>query len=173
VPDTYQGGEMWDLSLVDPDNRRPVDYARRRAALGDLAGAPVSVELARELVRSFRDGRIKLQVTRVGLTLRRRLPSLFLEGGYEPIDAGEHVVAFERSTANARLVCVVPRLTYKLTRGASPWALGEAWGERRLTLGRAGKFVHAFTGDVLEGSDWPLARVIADFPVAWLVDAGG
>jgi glycogen operon protein len=170
VPDVYQGCEMWDLSLVDPDNRRPVDYARRRAALADLAGrgAPTP-ELARELVGTFADGRIKLHVTRTGLTLRRRLSALFLEGGYEAIDAGEHAVAFERATGSARLVCVVPRFAHKLTRGAAPWALGDAWGDRRLALPRAGRFKNVFTGDCLEGSSWPLARLLADFPVAWLV----
>jgi (1->4)-alpha-D-glucan 1-alpha-D-glucosylmutase len=173
VPDVYQGCEMWDLSLVDPDNRRPVDYARRRSALGDLAGwGAASQELARELVRSYADGRMKLHVTRTALALRRRHPALFLEGAYDPIDAGEHIVSFERSLAPHRLVCVVPRLVYKLTRGAARWALGEVWGDRRLTLGRGGQFTNVMTGDKLDGTSWPLARVLADFPVAWLLDSG-
>jgi (1->4)-alpha-D-glucan 1-alpha-D-glucosylmutase len=169
VPDVYQGCETWKLVLVDPDNRGPVDYPRERAALADLVGrgAP-SPALARELVRSFADGRIKLHVTRVGLALRKRDPELFLEGAYRPIEAGEHAVAFERSLPGRRLVCVVPRLSRKLTGGAAPWPLGGAWGDRRLKLAAEGRFENAFTGDRLEGASWPLARVLSDFPVAWL-----
>jgi (1->4)-alpha-D-glucan 1-alpha-D-glucosylmutase len=169
VPDVYQGCEMWKLALVDPDNRAPVDYARHRAALGDLLGrGRPTPELARDLVRTFADGRIKLHVTHTGLTLRRKEPALFLEGSYEPIDGGEHVVAFERAGGGRRLVCVVPRLVGTLTRGGAPWALGEVWKDRRLTLSKAGRFENVFTGEVLEGSSWPLGRVLSEFPVAWL-----
>ena len=169
VPDVYQGCETWKLVLVDPDNRGLVDYARLRASLGDLVGrGPPTPALARDLVRSFADGRIKLHVTRTGLMLRKRDPGLFLEGAYRPIEAGEHAVAFERSLPGRRLVCVVPRLSRKLTGGRTPWPLGDAWGDRRLTLAVEGRFENAFTGDRLDGASWPLGRVLADFPVAWL-----
>src|SRR5207253_11173805 len=97
VPDVYQGCEMWKLVLVDPDNRTPVDYARHRVALGDLAGrGRPTPELARDLVRSFADGRIKPHVTHTALALRRKDPAPFLEGAYDQINAGQHVVAFQR-----------------------------------------------------------------------------
>jgi (1->4)-alpha-D-glucan 1-alpha-D-glucosylmutase len=169
VPDVYQGCEMWKLALVDPDNRTPVDYARHRAVLGDLTGrGRPTIELARDLVRSFADGRIKLHVTHAALALRGREPALFLEGSYDPLDGGDHAVAFERTLGGRRLVCVVPRLVGKLTRGTAPWALGDVWGDRRLAVSRAGRFENVFTGEVLEGASWPLGRVLSEFPVAWL-----
>src|SRR5690606_23575335 len=84
VPDFYQGNELWDLSLVDPDNRRPVDYGRRAAILDELQAAfarseDAPVALARELLASIEDGRIKLYVTWRGLALRARHPELFRE----------------------------------------------------------------------------------------------
>ncbi len=175
VPDVYQGCELWNFSLVNPDNRRSVDYARRRAALDTLAsrGAP-TVEVARELVRSFTDGRIKMLVTHTGLTLRRRDPALFLEGAYDSIDAGAHAVAFERSLAGRRLICVVPRLALKLARRVGSdarWPLGAVWQEQRLTLTRSGHFTHVWTGERFDGQSWPMGRVLGDFPVAWLYAA--
>ena len=171
VPDVYQGNECWDYSLVDPDNRRKVDYAARRRLLADLrAHGPPSPELCRELMDQYKDGRIKLHVTSVGLRLRRELPALFLEGRYEAIPASSaHVVAFERCMGSARLVCVVPRLSRKLTKGEAPWAVGAAWAEERLNLACEGRFQNAFSGETLEGRSFRLQDIFASFPVAWLV----
>jgi isoamylase len=172
VPDVYQGNECWDYSLVDPDNRRNVDYAARRRLLADLRahGSP-SPNLCRELLDQYEDGRIKLHVTSVGLRLRRELPALFLEGRYEPIPASAHIVAFERCMGSSRIVCVVPRLSRKLTKGEAPWPLGDVWGEERLDLAREGRFRNAFSGEALEGRSLPLHDVFASFPVAWLVQS--
>src|SRR5207302_5606337 len=92
VPDTYQGTEVWDFSLVDPDNRRPVDYARRREMLRDLqvsvaAAGPRLPELARELTATKEDGRIKLYVTYRSLHCRREQPALFTTGEYLSAEA--------------------------------------------------------------------------------------
>ena len=107
IPDIYQGTELWDLSLVDPDNRRPVDYASRAAALED-GGDPAA------LLRSWPDGRIKQQVIARLLADRAAAPQLYAEGGYEPLAAqGErsrNVVAFRRSRAGEDLIVAVPRL---------------------------------------------------------------
>jgi (1->4)-alpha-D-glucan 1-alpha-D-glucosylmutase len=173
VADTYQGTELWDLSLVDPDNRRPVDYGRRRQLLDELMarGAPTP-ELARELVSSYADGRIKLHLTRIGLQMRRTDPQLFLDGTYAPLDGGKHVIAFERARSNQRLVCVVPRLPYTLTDGRLTWPLGsDAWGDTTIELdGDEGTtWRNAFTGEQHTGSALKLASVLATFPVAWLV----
>ncbi|HEY0190715.1 MAG TPA: glycogen debranching protein GlgX, partial [Kofleriaceae bacterium] len=116
VADLYQGTELWDLSLVDPDNRRPVDYARRRALLAELKAREPSPELARELIEHYQDGRIKLHVAHRGLALRRAQPLLFLEGSYRATDAGDHVIAFERAHAGRRLICIAPRLSLGLSQ---------------------------------------------------------
>jgi (1->4)-alpha-D-glucan 1-alpha-D-glucosylmutase len=166
VADIYQGGELWDLSLVDPDNRRPVDYDRRRWLLGELIGrGEPTPDLARELVSSFTDGRIKLHVTHTGLEMRRTDRLLFLEGTYRAIDGGPHVIAFERAHRGKRLVCVVPRLPWKLAQG---WPLGDAWGDAALAVGGE-RLRNVFTGEVHEGESLRLRDVFATFPVAWLV----
>ena len=90
VPDTYQGTELWDFSLVDPDNRRPVDYGRREEMLGALKARMAGGdrrELARELVAAKEDGRVKLYVTHLALQCRRENPGLFADGAYTPLEA--------------------------------------------------------------------------------------
>jgi malto-oligosyltrehalose synthase len=107
VPDFYQGSEFWDLSLVDPDNRRPVDFASRIEAL-EADRSPV------ELAASWRDGRIKQAVITRALALRRQQPDLFARGTYRPLvvsgPLSDHVVAFARSYGDAHCIVVVPRL---------------------------------------------------------------
>ena len=89
VPDIYQGCELWDLSLVDPDNRRPVDFPRREAEMADLArGLEVPehrLTLFKTLMREWRDGRVKLATIALLLALRRKEPDLFISGDYQPI----------------------------------------------------------------------------------------
>ena len=134
VPDIYQGNELWDLSLVDPDNRRPVEYRARRKLLGTLqravaraddaqetagSNAPTPAQrLARRLAAEWTDGRVKLYVTWQSLQVRRAHPDLFKHGAYVPLAAagplGEHTVAFARDRDDARVVVVVPRLTARL-----------------------------------------------------------
>jgi (1->4)-alpha-D-glucan 1-alpha-D-glucosylmutase len=105
VPDFYQGTELWDFSLVDPDNRRPVDYAVRQARLGSLDRADVP-----ELVSSWKDGRIKMLLIRSLLRYRREHPDLFSKGSYAPLKiAGpyaERFVAFAREHAGKHLVII-------------------------------------------------------------------
>jgi (1->4)-alpha-D-glucan 1-alpha-D-glucosylmutase len=105
VPDIYQGTDLWDFSLVDPDNRRPVDFAARAM----VSSAPLT-----ELVRHWRDGRIKQALIRRVLALRRRAPHLFAEGSYRPVEVEgalrESVVAFVRQAGDDWLLVAVPRL---------------------------------------------------------------
>ncbi len=170
VPDIYQGSEIWNLSLVDPDNRRPVDYEKRRTMLADLQRrGDATPELARELVGRFSDGQIKLHVTWRGLTLRRAQPALFLEGSYEPLASSDHMVAFERRHGDERLVCVVPRFVRTLTAGRASWAVGSVWGDAKLRLNREGRFRNVFTGQTLQGTELALCEVFSAFPVAWLL----
>jgi len=188
VPDTYQGTELWDFSLVDPDNRRPVDYALRESMLDDLirrteeAGEDRSA-LARDLAENFADGRGKLYLHWRALDARRRAPRLFAEGAYTPLAAagrGESsIFAFHREFDGATAIVAVPRLTTRLTlEGNTP--LGEAaWGETvvRLPAESAGRrYRDAFTGAVIAPEDRdgtpvvPAAVLFADFPAALLME---
>jgi len=174
VPDVYQGTELWDLSLVDPDNRRPVDFARRREALRDLdARGPATSALAEELVRSYRDGRIKMHVLRTGLRARKGASELFLEGAYRAIEsASPHVIAFERSLGDKRLLVVVPRLTRQLA-GRPAFALGDAWKDETIVTGVDATWSNAFTGESVTGAKLALREVFRTFPVAWMLTSAG
>ena len=107
MPDIYQGCELWDFSLVDPDNRRPVDYAARRAMLADFEAGRVTLD---ELLDTWHDGRIKLYLTWKLLHVRRERAAVFLDGPYRALTvAGTHassIVAFARSN----VVIATPRL---------------------------------------------------------------
>ena len=191
VVDTYQGCEDWSQSLVDPDNRRPVDYARLAARLGALRERRDRRALARELRDRFEDGDVKLFVTHAALALRREDPALFLEGDYVAIDGGPHVIAFarrlgssapradrprdepSRDPSGARAaIAVVPRLTARIV-GPERFAVGDAWGDRTIALPVRGRLRDAFTGATLDASAGPvaLADVLATLPVALLVSA--
>ena len=155
VPDFYQGTELWDLSLVDPDNRRPVDFAARAerlAALRARAGGD-DAKLARELVERWSDGGIKLYTVWKALTIRRAAPELFAEGAYVPLATGgaqaAHLFGFARTRGEAAALVVVPRLTARLTDDGARLPVGrdvwkDAWLELPASL--AGDCVHAFTG---------------------------
>ncbi len=150
VPDIYQGSEIWDFSLVDPDNRRPVDYDLRAWWLGELADPHGSrADLARALVDSKADGRIKLYLTHRALRFRRDHADLFRAGSYTPLEAtadtGEHIVAFARALAgpsarapSQEALVVAPRLLAKRLRDADALPLGAAaWGDALLALPNA------------------------------------
>jgi (1->4)-alpha-D-glucan 1-alpha-D-glucosylmutase len=142
VPDVYQGCEDWDLSLADPDNRRPVDFPARRAALESLRGSPGAgdapdPEWFRALCSGWRDGRIKLFVTWRLLALRRARPDLFVGAGYAPLAASgeraQNLCAFARVRGDDALLVATPRLCAALPRHASPFPLGSAvWGGTRI-----------------------------------------
>ena len=184
VPDLYQGTELWDLSLVDPDNRRPVDYALRSRLLAELrAQAAVDLPgLAEQLLERAEDGRIKLHVVQAALALRRARPELFAEGAYLPLAAqgarAEHVVAFARRRhANDELVSVVPRLCVGLAGGEERPPVGALWGDTVLALPHAapGATYHdrltGATHTVAEhagGASLALHALLAPFPVALL-----
>ncbi|XXT22865.1 malto-oligosyltrehalose synthase [Sorangium sp. So ce429] len=174
VPDIYQGNEMWDFSLVDPDNRRAVDYATREKALAALRARwnGGDVALARELCAEARDGRIKLFVTHVALELRRRHPALFgADGAYAPRvvsgDRETHVVAFARrsgadtsaetsaETSIARsLVVVAPRFSARLVGGACAPPIGKVWAGTSVDV-EPGLYTDLFTGAEIEASPSP------------------
>jgi (1->4)-alpha-D-glucan 1-alpha-D-glucosylmutase len=188
APDTYQGTELWDFSLVDPDNRRPVDYDRRRRMLQDLRSAAGTAggdlrALARDLVAAREDGRIKLYITHRSLSCRRDHPGLFTAGEYIPLAAegskAAHLFAFARRDGEAAAVVAVPRLVARLSPepGRPPMGV-EAWQDTRLPLtglDPALRWRNVFTGELLTPEDrdgqpsLPAAGLFADFPVALLV----
>jgi (1->4)-alpha-D-glucan 1-alpha-D-glucosylmutase len=183
VPDIYQGQEIWDFSLVDPDNRRPVDYALRRGMLGELRARMQGDRraLCRELVERWEDGAPKLYVTHVGLRARQDHADAFTRGEYLPVTASgaraEHVVAFARRGAGSTLLAVVPRLVAELTRDRD-FAIPDrdVWEDTALTGDVvAGRWRNLFSGEEMEtpADGLRLADVLADFPVALLERVGG
>ena len=187
VPDTYQGTETWNLSLVDPDNRRPVDHARLwadlRAIRETLAGSDVSRgELARSLLATKEDGRVKLYLTYQGLQHRRQHPRLFAEGAYAPLEArgsrAEHVIALGRELERETAIAVVPRFAARLRLPGAP--IGPVWDGTWLELpaGAPHLYHNVLTGERVEAvlregrPVLPLDAVLATFPVA-LLEASG
>ena len=184
VPDFYQGTEIWDFRLVDPDNRRPVDYAARAALLtglqeqiaaGDLAA------LARELVAHWEDGRIKLYAIHRALHCRRRSPELFQAGDYIPLQTGgggsDRIVAFARWRATGAVLAVAPRLVGALTNNGARLPMGaDVWQDTWVEVPRefpAAAYLDAFTGATVtvsleDGRRIAVGDLLADFPIALL-----
>jgi (1->4)-alpha-D-glucan 1-alpha-D-glucosylmutase len=171
VPDYYQGTELFDFSLVDPDNRRPVDYEIRGRYLEEARPDPHA------LLRSLPDGRAKLYIIRRGLEVRRARPALFQGPRYLPLhaDSGreENVVAFALVRNGQSLVAVAPRLFARLMGEGDLAPVGERiWGEAAIALPESlrGEFVDVLTDErhSLQGR-LPLARLLGRFPVALLV----
>ncbi|HEX5872220.1 MAG TPA: hypothetical protein VFY65_17450 [Longimicrobium sp.] len=184
VPDVYQGQEAWDFSLVDPDNRRPVDYEMRRELMRSIearAGEMGRAEAAREMVEAWEDGRIKLHVVQTALRLRMALPDAFTGGAYVPLVAdgerAEHVVSFARTGNGAAVIVAVPRLVATLTRDRD-YALPQAadWKGTRIVLPAdvAGRYRNVLTGEELHPTSrgLDLTEVFASFPVALLERIG-
>jgi len=126
VPDFYQGTELWDFSLVDPDNRRPVDFAAREAALTALETPDW-----RSLAQNWRDGRIKLAWTRHLLKLRGELADVFARGAYQPLEVSGpqrgHVIAFARRYGGDAVIVVVGKALAPLTQGGRTWPAPDAF----------------------------------------------
>jgi len=179
VPDVYQGSELWFRALVDPDNRRPVDWAAREQAIDKLhaalaPGADASAEHLAEWCARPEDDGLKLYLVSRLLHLRLDHAPLFMHGGYVPLYAtGEHaqrVFAFARPHAGEAAIVIVPRLTCGL--GGTP--LGEAWGDTRLSLPQgisSGTWTCRLSGQRVRVRDGAivLSEALAVLPVAVLV----
>jgi (1->4)-alpha-D-glucan 1-alpha-D-glucosylmutase len=165
IPDIYQGCELWDFNLVDPDNRRPVDWGERRELLQQIRGMrPV------DLGREWRDGREKLYATSRLLALRRNQPDLFSDGDYQPLEAAgeasKHLCAFARRRGERVLVVAVPRLVHQL------YHAGETaiWGDTELGLPAPGSWQGVLDGHCFAGCERVYAaELFRDFPVAVLL----
>ena len=177
VPDFYQGTELWDLSLVDPDNRRPVDFVLRRELLDELRSQSAGdlAALADSLVERWRDGRIKLYVTQRALNFRRQNAELFRDGEYLPLEtsgpAADHLCAFVRSHQGRGVLVVVPRLVLPLQTAGKPiWDAG-VWADTMISLPPSSTaWQELFTGRrlVAKGDRLSAAALLDRFPVAML-----
>ncbi|MEO8409040.1 MAG: 4-alpha-glucanotransferase, partial [Propionivibrio sp.] len=184
VPDIYQGCDSWQFNLVDPDNRRPIDFDRRRRQLAEVremvAGEPAQWrEHLQALLDDLRDGRIKLYTTWQTLALRSRWPEVFRDGDYLPLSVvGEkavHVCAYARSAGGRTLIAVVPRLPVRLLGNRAIAPVGaEVWGDTALELPAENGFAASPWFDALSGASHApgdklaLADVLAWFPLALL-----
>ena len=182
VPDFYQGTELWDLSLVDPDNRRPVDFQQRAQRLNDLRkkekkGASALIQ---ELLAHWQTGDLKLFITWKALNFRRSNLNLFLQGDYVPLAARgaqkQHLVAFARRHESTWALAVAGRFFSKLSPPGQ-FPLGEGvWGETALTLPPEAprEWQNVFTDETVtsfsasKSKALPLRQVFHDLPVALL-----
>ena len=187
VPDIYQGTEFWDLSLVDPDNRRPVDFESRRAALTDLAASQLGTDTPPEAALSAlwnddSSGRAKQFLIWRVLNFRRTQAALFARGDYQPLaiegDRPGNVIAFARVLDDHAVLAIAPRLILSLTHAEDALPLGAAvWGNTclRLPNGFEGSnWRNVLTGEQLppssghQSNTLSLAGVLQRFPVALL-----
>jgi (1->4)-alpha-D-glucan 1-alpha-D-glucosylmutase len=166
MPDFYQGTEFWDFSLVDPDNRRPVDYAARRRALAADAKPA-------ECLMSWRDGRVKQAIIHKLLDLRRQAPELFARGDYSPLPVSgtleNHIVAFTRSLGRTAMIVVVPRLAQGLLASQDR----PSFDPRKLDSNvislpeqlHGVRFYSLLSGDRAE-AELDVQAILSDFPIA-------
>jgi (1->4)-alpha-D-glucan 1-alpha-D-glucosylmutase len=176
VPDIYQGSELWDFSLVDPDNRRPIDYAHRADLLRELKSVWDGdwAALVSDLLANTSDGRIKLYLIAAALQFRREHISVFDEGAYMPLYAeGEkanHLCAFSRTTKDEAIVVITPVLVNGLTDGEQRPPMGEVWGDTQLHIDD-GEYLHVFSGEkfMVKGGALLLTDALKNFPVALLL----
>ena len=184
VPDTFQGTELWDFSLVDPDNRRPVDFDRRTRSLGELGALahqspPSRAATVRAMLDSIEDGRAKLFVVHSALQLRRTHADLFQKGDYTPLSAetphDQRIIAFARRFENKGVIVIAPRLLADIVKVPGLLPLGaQSWGDARLALpwlSADAILVDVFGDRVLtpqrdeRGAHLALSEILRDFPV--------
>ena len=181
VPDFYQGSELWDLSLVDPDNRRPVDFEKRTAFLKEIkAKAQMDIlSLVSELLSTKADGRMKLFLISKVLEARKQNLAIFQTGDYLPLEVTgkfkDQIVAFARSDGNNVAVTIAPRLLTSLVEpGKTP--IGEVWEDTRLQLpaGMPSQWQDAIASQSLKTDGTLLmGDALKHFPVALLISQQG
>jgi (1->4)-alpha-D-glucan 1-alpha-D-glucosylmutase len=178
IPDIYQGTEFWDLSLVDPDNRRPVNYQARQFQLQRFQQSKHLLELSQELIGRLDDPAIKMYALYRSLQLRKRWESLFAESYYEPLvvtgSKSSNVVAFLRRHLDRFVVVVIPREVVGQLPQDKDLALDQFWEGTDLTLPGLPKdhWQNEFTGEILHTSTatLPLSAILRHFPVALLTN---
>jgi len=168
VPDFYQGTELWDLSLVDPDNRRPVDLGTRESLLASIGEQPDW----RALAASWPDGRIKFALTRHHLALRALLTEVFASGAYRPLDVSgpdsNEIIAFARISGRDAVIVICGRLFGRATAGGRRWPLGDAWDANVALAGFVDIRTALAPGDTIAGPIVAVSRLFEALPVALL-----
>jgi (1->4)-alpha-D-glucan 1-alpha-D-glucosylmutase len=164
IPDFYQGTEHWDLTLVDPDNRRPVDYELRKKLLAEVRNTKPA-----ELLKDWQSGAIKTFTVAHLLRIRREHPPL-RDGDYNPIEASglksNHIIAFSRTTDDSTILVAVPRFHRTLTQEQRKLPEAKHWGDTHLKFPAANRFENLFTGEQISGL--AAADLFATFPAAIL-----
>lgn len=187
VPDIYQGNDLWDLSLVDPDNRRPVDYVRRRQAfesIRQLSGEPDPVSVS-QMLHNPEDGRLKLYLIWKTLCFRKHWPEVFQSGDYLPLTVrgskANHVVAFMRTFEGKSVLVMVPRLIATLVGDSDSAPIGHGvWEDTEILLpsssvGSFEGYQNAFTGETLSPAQpdatIAVSEILRHFPAALWFDS--
>ncbi|HTM06816.1 MAG TPA: malto-oligosyltrehalose synthase [Verrucomicrobiae bacterium] len=187
VPDFYQGTELWDLSFVDPDNRRAVDFAHRASVLRDFKRREKenSASFVHELLDNWRDGRIKLYTVYKALNFRRAQSALFRSGDYSALEAKgkvkDNVCAFIRRHEASWAVAVAPRLMARLTAAGTPPLGEDVWGQNTIDLPAEApdRWTNIFTGEEMRNGTTNganvlrLADIFKTFPIALLASREG
>ena len=187
IPDYYQGTELWNFSLVDPDNRRPVDYVKRTGLLADFQSVrgvrgSDQRQFVQELLATVSDGRIKLYITMVGLHYRRAHASLFLSGEYVPLkvegEKKQHVCAFARIFEDQAVVAIIPVLVRGLCQATETFPFGpHVWEDTWVIVPSwrpASRYQNLLTGEILSSTEneskqcLRLAEILGSCPVALL-----
>lgn len=169
VPDLYQGNEYWDFSMVDPDNRQPVDFIQRQRSLKQH-NDPV------DLLKHWRDGRIKQWLIARTLAARRQQPALFRHGDYQPLKThgqyADHLVAFSRQHGEQLAISIVPRLAAPLLRDSEqPLIPSQRWGNTLIDLPET-PLISALTGEAVNsGPAVLMSEILANTPINLLVTA--
>lgn len=176
LPDYYQGTELWDFSMVDPDNRRPTDFVLRQKMLQELedAFAQDRKKLLRALLERPEDGRIKLFLIWRSLAARREHAALFARGEYHPLafegSRQEMVFGFARALDSEVAVTLVPRMFAKAAGEEARYPLGSFWEDTRLRLPGAGSLLDVFTGQAFAAGEMASMKdIFRDLPFALLV----
>jgi (1->4)-alpha-D-glucan 1-alpha-D-glucosylmutase len=172
VPDFYQGSELWNLSMVDPDNRRPVDYQKRNQFLTEIS--EIKASNARKLIEDYSSGKAKLYVIFKALQVRRQFKALFEEGAYVPLTVEgkqrEHVFAFMRKRQDTLAVVIVSRF---MTNLLEPQCITINWEDTavKLPVNTPATWKEIFTDSNIHAvsGSLPLGEVLDRFPVALLV----
>jgi (1->4)-alpha-D-glucan 1-alpha-D-glucosylmutase len=171
VPDLYQGGDLWDLNMIDPDNRRPVDFVARERLQAEIQSP--DPDRMRHWLSSWQDGRIKLAIAAAVLRCRRQQPDLFRQGGYEPIaiEGSQHVIAFARRNGGQSCIVLAGRLFARLMQDKTGYDGAALFSDARIE----GRDLPETLTDVLTGRTLPsagglhLGEALADLPVAVLL----
>ncbi|MFO7968366.1 MAG: hypothetical protein R6U44_12300 [Archaeoglobaceae archaeon] len=182
IPDFYQGTELWDLNLVDPDNRRPVDFEKRKRSLQYMNQREDTLGLIRELLSSYRDGRIKLFLIQRALKARKENIEVFQKGDYIPLEVNgkyrDHIIAFARTHGERGAITVAPRFVNSLISenemSENKYPLDSMWEDTHVVLPQELKGLNqlkdSITGmEVEKGEKLMVGDVLKYFPVALLL----